>query len=799
NFKRGIVSMASPEPREIDGAQWADRDAGQIFLRTLLNALPREQIDQLVLTAPVAAFESYLSWLSDTVSSLSSEQIYIVDESTAAALGYAVTEPGAPVLVLDFGGGTLDLSLVQLPESRQTTGGVLSRLRLGGAARNTARVIAKAGRVMGGSDIDQWLLGWALERVNLTPADLGNHYMALLTSCEQAKIRLSTQQETTIEFEAAGKTNRLALTRADLEALLKANGFYAALRHLIDKVMSVSHRSGIFKEDVKNVLLVGGVSLMPSIQAVVKTYFGDSSVRADKPFTAVAEGALQVVAGYGLDDYLSQSYGLRYHDAQTGQHRYDEIIPMGSRYPSERTVEVELSAAHDGQNTVEFVVGAVSPESSAMVEVRYEGGQAVFVAQADTRNEQVIPLNVDNPIHVRLDPPAKSGERRLRARFSVDDQRHLRVTVIDIRKRQELSTNTVIVTLGREEAPRSESSDAITGHEPQLADQPSGQRRLSLRGVATMLNVLPPEAISLATAEAALRSDSFGARYNAAIVLSKRGDRDARNVMERVLKDGNVPARATAARHLGGFTWYSAEPLFRQALADADPRVREAAVYALCDLRDLNAYRVMAEALQNEEDNVREAAAFGLRDCQDAEAVPVLKAALLAKDAEVRVKTLEALSNNDSLQALPVVRSALNDAHSGVLYAATLSLLELAHENALAELAVLIGQSQGSRRETILRAFFHATNYLNIDLAGYSGVDALLDALDHALVDRLPGTRMAAFWPLAWMRHERANSLLARAYIDEANSDVKAHLVRVVVALMSPIAEEMLRDALNSP
>jgi hypothetical protein len=57
---------------------------------------------------------------------------------------------------------------------------------------------------------------------------------------------------------------------------------------------------------------------------------------------------------------------------------------------------------------------------------------------------------------------------------------------------------------------------------------------------------------------------------------------------------------------------------------------------------------------------------------------------------------------------------------------------------------------------------------------------------------------MATFWPLAWISHERANHLLSDAYSHESHSGVKAHLVRVVVALMFPIGEEILRDALLS-
>jgi HEAT repeat protein len=145
------------------------------------------------------------------------------------------------------------------------------------------------------------------------------------------------------------------------------------------------------------------------------------------------------------------------------------------------------------------------------------------------------------------------------------------------------------------------------------------------------------------------------------------------------------------------------------------------------------------------------------------------------------------------------VCAALTDPHPNVLYAAILSLLELAHADALPELAALIAAARGRAREAVLRACFHATNYLNINPSDYAGVDALLDALDDALHDSFPGARMAAFWPLAWMRHERATALLSRAYTAETNSAVKAHLVRVTVGLMTPISEDLLRDALTSP
>ena len=300
NFKRGIVSSPAPEPRLIDGVEFADRDAGKNFVKSVLQSLPfkNSDIEQLVLTAPVASFEGYLSWLNEVIDEISLEKIRVVDESTAAALGYAVTKPAAIVLVFDFGGGTLDLSLVQLPEHKEKQGGFLRKLMGNNEPhKSVARVIAKEGRIIGGSDIDQWLLTYVLQQTGLNQETLGKMYAPVLTLCEKAKIELSTEQAVDIAFEIEDKAYSLNLTREKLEEILEQNGFYDALRRVVDKVMHVARQKGIFREDIHYVLMVGGTSLMPSVQRTLGKYFTDMAVRADKPFTAVAEGALQVAAG----------------------------------------------------------------------------------------------------------------------------------------------------------------------------------------------------------------------------------------------------------------------------------------------------------------------------------------------------------------------------------------------------------------------------------------------------------------------------------------------------------------------
>lgn len=147
-------------------------------------------------------------------------------------------------------------------------------------------------------------------------------------------------------------------------------------------------------------------------------------------------------------------------------------------------------------------------------------------------------------------------------------------------------------------------------------------------------------------------------------------------------------------------------------------------------------------------------------------------------------------------EGMSVVREAMFDPDAYVKYAATLSLLELAGEGWLDELAGVIGRTSGETLEQVLKAFFHATNYLKIDVAKSRSADLVIDGLETALLDESAKVRMAAIYPLAWLRHERTPFILKKTYRLETDSDVKAHIVRVSAGLMSAASEEILQDAL---
>jgi len=342
----------------------------------------------------------------------------------------------------------------------------------------------------------------------------------------------------------------------------------------------------------------------------------------------------------------------------------------------------------------------------------------------------------------------------------------------------------------------------ITGREPMFSlNQPkeSSGWRLSVQNLGIVLNTAAPEAVSIEAAEAALNHKDYYVRYNAARLLMRRADQPARQAMQRTLQKGGGPARASAARYLYGFSWYTARPLLKKALQDKDARVREAAVYALCDCRQGAAYQMLAEALRIEEDLVRAAAAWGLRTHSDPSAVVVLEQVLKAADDDVRVEALETLGLMAIPEGLGLVMASLEDPSLAVRYAAGLSWLELCGVGCLAPYAARIERSQGIDRVPLLRALFHASNYLGIDLSAPDVQRICLPALAAAVADEHPTSRLGAIWPLAWMNTPASAGVLRTAYAAETDPETQAEMLYIIHSLSPQLGDELLAAAENSP
>ncbi|OKH18462.1 Hsp70 family protein [[Limnothrix rosea] IAM M-220] len=449
NFKRGIGTTMQGFLPELDGKQITFEQLGSWFLGDVFQQLQRqsETLDSLVMTVPVDSFEAYRSWLTEVCATLPDiDKIQLLDEPTAAALGYGALEQNfKQVLVVDFGGGTVDFSLVELNFTQgqtKPTGFIMRWAKKSYADSSaqkarTAKVIAKAGKNLGGSDLDNWLFDYFQKQQNLPKDALS------LRLVERLKIQLSEKNKASEVYYNAEtfESIELNLTRAEFEGILQEQGFVGQLDGLMEQLLQQARRNGVSKEDIEAVLLVGGTSQIPAVQAWLKSYFLEEKIKNDNPFGAIAAGALQLAQGFELKDFLYHSYGIRYWNRRNKCHDWHPIIPQGQPYPMSEPIEITLGASTEQQPSIELIIGELGKQSMG-TEIYFDGDRLVTktLGQGQTN---VKPLNDRDGARTvaKLDPVGYPGNDRIKLQFLVDGDRCLRVTVEDLLRNVTLLEN----------------------------------------------------------------------------------------------------------------------------------------------------------------------------------------------------------------------------------------------------------------------------------------------------------------------------------------------------------------------
>lgn len=452
SFKRGIGSSIQGFLPELDQQIVTFEQVGQWFLTQVISQLTSQQggLDSLVLTVPVDSFEAYRHWLGTVCQTLPVEQVRMLDEPTAAALGYGMAEQDI-LLVIDFGGGTLDLSLVQLDKSQQTTQKPLGFILKWGDKSltnskqkvKTARVLAKTGQNLGGTDIDNWLVDHFAKTQNLVVSPL------TLRLAERLKIQLSTQpQASEVYFnDETFESYELEISRDTLESILREHSFFELLDESMTTLLQQARRQGIEPSDIDAVLLVGGTVQLPAVQTWVKQYFDPKKIRCERPFEAIAQGALQLAQGLELKDFLYHSYGIRYWDRRHNRHNWHPIIRSGQAYPMSQPVELVLGASVESQPSIELVMGELGADTGG-TEVYFDGDR-LMTRRFDKNQTNVKPLNDKDGARTiaELKPPGFPGSDRIKIFFQVDEQRFLRITVEDLLINETLLENQLVVQL----------------------------------------------------------------------------------------------------------------------------------------------------------------------------------------------------------------------------------------------------------------------------------------------------------------------------------------------------------------
>lgn len=451
-FKRGIGAKIQGFLPELDGKNITFEQVGEWFLGEIINQLqsqtPSNSLDSLIITVPVDSFESYRYWLNQVCQSWSVGQLRLLDEPTAAALGYQATE-GNLILVIDFGGGTLDLSLVELTEASKKNPGFLLKFGekvLGNSSQQkpkTARVLAKAGQSLGGGDIDNWIVDY-FHRTQGLPKSVITTRLA-----ERLKIALSSQTKATEVYfdDQAFDTYELTLDRPSFEEILREQEFFSQLDDLINQVLTQAKRNGVEAKDIDSVLLVGGSAQIPAFHTWTQQYFEVQKIKSDRPFEAIARGALQLVKGIEIKDFLYHSYGVRYWNRRTNTHSWHPIIPQGQPIPMTKPIELTLGASMDNQPSIELIIGELGAENLG-TEVYFDGSR--LVTRSLSKGEtSILPLNDQEGGRTiaTLDPLGKPGSDRIKVQFQVDTQRCLRITVEDLLTEETLLNNQIVAQL----------------------------------------------------------------------------------------------------------------------------------------------------------------------------------------------------------------------------------------------------------------------------------------------------------------------------------------------------------------
>lgn len=434
DFKRRIGATTADNSRGGSGGSWLEPEAAAALLvQRLWQALPPEvQPARLVLTAPIETYRGYRAWLQEMSRSLPVAEVALVDEPTAAAIG-AGLPAGSRVLVVDLGGGTIDLSLVVLEGGQGRAAPIAQLLRFAGRdlepdrqALRTARVIGKAGLPLGGRDLDRWI---AAALAPQSPVDT-----SLLQAAERLKCRLSVcerEDEQLLELAstATGAPLELRLDRRGLEELLRERGLLSELEALLEAVAAAARREGLDLARIDAVLPVGGSSRIPLIRRWLSERLPAVPLRGERPVEAVALGALALTPGVQLRDVLARGVSLRCWDRRSSRHHWHPLFLAGQTWPSERPLELLLACSRDGQQALELVLGEPLPEERG--EVVFQGGLPVL-RRRPAGSAAVEPWATPLP-PLPLRSPGRAGEDCLRLRFRIDAAGQLIVEGEDLR------------------------------------------------------------------------------------------------------------------------------------------------------------------------------------------------------------------------------------------------------------------------------------------------------------------------------------------------------------------------------